>query len=334
MTLPSSVFLTGGTGLLGSHVAEQLRERDVRVLALQRPSSDTRFLESLGCEIVEGDVREGPEALAPKAAGCEAAVHSAALVYAGESWPAVREVNVEGTRNVVAGAALAGARRAVHVSSVAVYGRTVGVAHESVPLDAPLRSADLYARSKREAERVAEEAAREHHIDLTTVRPSVIYGERDRLFIPRLARLATLPRIPLLGDGRNRVPVVYAGNVARGIVTILVGRGAGGTYNLSEDEPLTQRGLLGGFARGLGRDPRFLSIPARAIRTAADLTSWVGGALPGLKGLSLSRVAQLGLEDNPYPAGLAHEALDWTDHTPHLRALEGTAHWWTTQEDE
>jgi nucleoside-diphosphate-sugar epimerase len=131
----------------------------------------------------------------------------------------------------------------------------------------------------------------------------------------------------MLGPGTNRLPVVYAGNVARAIVTVLGGRGAGGTFNLSEDEPLTQRGLLEGLSRGMGRKPRIISIPAPLIRAGADLTSWIGGSVPGLKGLSLERVARLGLGDNPYPVGLARKILEWTRHVSHDEALRRTAQW-------
>jgi nucleoside-diphosphate-sugar epimerase len=134
--------------------------------------------------------------------------------------------------------------------------------------------------------------------------------------------------IPLLGSGSNRLPVVYAGNVARAIVSVLSGLGRGGIFNLSEDNPLTQRGLLEGFARGLGREPRLVSIPGALIRAGADIASWVGGSVPGLKGLSLERIARLGLGDNPYPADRARDVLDWNDHIPHEDALRRTAQWW------
>jgi nucleoside-diphosphate-sugar epimerase len=309
-------------------VAEQLRARGVRVVALQRAASDTRFLEDIGCEIVEGDVRQPAEQLADTMGGVEAVLHAAALVYSGGSWPQVREVNVEGTRNIVRAAALAGAAHVVHVSSIAVYGTVLGVAHEGVPLESPLRPGNTYGRSKREAERVAKEVGDEEGVSVTSVRPAAVYGERDRLFAPKLAGLARLPVMPMLGSGKNLLPVVYAGNVARGIMSVLSGRGVGQTFNLSEDEPLTQRALLEGFARGLGRRPRLVSIPAVLIRAGVDITSRLDGSVPGLKGLSLERVARLGLGDNPYPADHARKVLTWTDHVPHEEALRRTAQWW------
>lgn len=320
--------MTGASGLIGSHVAEQLRASAVRVIALQRRGSDTSFLTDIGCEIVEGDVRDSAQTLTSKVSSAEAVVHAAALVYSPASRTEVREVNVEGTRNVILAAALAGAAHVVHISSIAVYGSVVGVAHEGVPLDSPLRAGNTYGRSKRDGERVARAVGLEENITVTTVRPAAVYGERDRLFSPKLGRLAKLPVIPMLGPGTNRLPVVYAGNVARAIMTLLSGKGRGDTFNLSEDYPLTQRELLQGFARGLGRDPRLFPIPAALIRVGANITSWLGASLPGLKGLSLQRVASLGLGDSPYPADHARQVLNWTDHVPHEEALRRTAQWW------
>ena len=77
------VFLTGGTGLLGSHLAEELRRADCEVVALHRRHADTLLLEELDCELVEGDVRDDAEVMEPMMRGCTHVVHAAALVYAG-----------------------------------------------------------------------------------------------------------------------------------------------------------------------------------------------------------------------------------------------------------
>ena len=58
--------------------------------------------------------------------GCSHVVHGAALVYADGTWPKVRAVNVDGTRNVLTAAATIGVGHAVHISSVAVYGSVDG----------------------------------------------------------------------------------------------------------------------------------------------------------------------------------------------------------------
>src|SRR5205085_32837 len=51
-------LVTGGTGMLGSHIAERLIAQGRRVRALVRPGSDARFLEGLGVEVVRGDLTD------------------------------------------------------------------------------------------------------------------------------------------------------------------------------------------------------------------------------------------------------------------------------------
>ena len=77
------VFLTGGTGLLGSHLAHELRRHGCEVVALHRRDSGTLFLEENECELVRGDIRDDAAILAPMMDGCSHLVHGAALVYAG-----------------------------------------------------------------------------------------------------------------------------------------------------------------------------------------------------------------------------------------------------------
>src|SRR5690606_9031764 len=105
------VFLTGGTGLVGSYVASRLREQGHEVVALVRRESDARLLEPSGAARVEGDVCGPVERLAAAMAGCDAVVHAAALVFTRGGSAAFGRVNVEGTERVL------------HVSSIAVYGR-------------------------------------------------------------------------------------------------------------------------------------------------------------------------------------------------------------------
>jgi len=191
------VFLTGGTGLLGSHLAEELLRSGAEVVALHRPGADTLFLEESGCALAPGDVLDSAELLAPLMAGCTHVVHGAALVYAGGTWPAIRAVNVEGTRHVLEAAALAGLTHAVHVSSVAVYGTVDDPVSEGHAIDADVPEDDLYARSKRMAETEARLVERERGLPVTVVRPSAVYGERDRLMIPVLAEILRKPVVPI-----------------------------------------------------------------------------------------------------------------------------------------
>jgi len=327
------VFLTGGTGLLGSHLAEELLRAGAEVVALHRHGADTLFLEEAGCVLAQGDVRDAPAVLAPLMAGCTHVVHGAGLVYAGGTWPAIRAVNVDGTRQVLEAAAIAGLGHAVHVSSVAVYGTVDGPVSEGFAIDADVPESDMYARSKRLAEREARAVERERGLAVTVVRPSAVYGERDRLMIPALARILKKPVVPVFGPGDNHLPVVYAGNVAVAIRRMLEA-GEGGpdsTYDVGLDFPLTQRDLFTWLATGLGRSPRYVTLPAGAVRAAVTLLSRLGVQTPGAKHLPLERVARLALGENPYPSTRIRQHLDWEPPYSHPESLARSGRWFATQ---
>ena len=323
------VFLTGGTGLVGSHVAERLRARGDEVVALRREDSETSFLESLDCTLVEGDVRDAASDQAARMQGCDAVVHGAAVVYLHESWPRVRAVNVEGTAHVVRAAVAAEIPSVVHLSSVAVYGRASAPIYEDTPIDTPLPPGNLYARSKREAELAARREAAAGGVSLTVVRPAAVYGERDRLLAPRVARLVRRSLVPILGSGRNTLPVVYAGNVAAAVERCLdrPSTVALRTYDVGLDHPLTQEGLVLGMARSLGAHPRLVRMPGPLVRAAAELGELLGLAVPGAGDLSLSRFACLALDENPYPTRRIRRELGWNPPFGHDEALARTAAW-------
>jgi nucleoside-diphosphate-sugar epimerase len=321
------VFLTGGTGLLGSHLAEELRARGHEVVALHRQGADTVVLEEAECELVVGDIRDEPDALQILMKGCSHLVHGAALVYAGGSWPKVRSVNVDGTRNVLTAARMAGITSAVHVSSVAVYGSAPRPVTEETPVDTPLAPGDLYARSKREAEEVARGIEEKRGFPVTIVRPSAVYGERDRLMAPAIRDMLRLPLVPLLGPATNALPVVYAGNVAVAIRLALESGCSGETYDVGLDHRLNQRQLMEWLGAGLGIVPKFVTLPEPLVRRGGGLLGRLGVRTPGAKHLSLDRLTQLALGENPYPSARIRTELGWNPPYEHRAALERTARW-------
>lgn len=318
------VFLTGGTGLLGSHLVHELRSHGHEVVALHRAGADTLFLEEMECDLVEGDIRDDAESLSSLMEGCSHIVHGAALVYADGSWPHIRAVNVDGTRNVLTAARLAGVGHAIHLSSVAVYGDVSGPIDEQTPTTADLPAGDLYARSKREAEEVARGIEEKRGLPVTILRPAAVYGERDRLMAPALERMLRLPVVPLLGSGGNTLPVVYAGNVAVAIrLAAEAGRG-GSTFDVAFDFALTQRQLMEGLAAGVGLRARYVSVPAALVRAGGAALAWLGTTTPGAKHLPIDRVTRLALGENPFRSERIRRELGWEPPHGHQEALERT----------
>jgi nucleoside-diphosphate-sugar epimerase len=321
------VFLTGGTGLLGSHLAQELHAHGHEVVALHRRTADTLILQESECRLVAGDIRDEPEALVPLMEGCSHVVHSAALVYAGGGWPKVRAVNVDGTRNVFTAARLAGVAHGVHLSSVAVYGSVHGPVDEGSPTDSALPPGDLYARSKREAEEVVRGIEAKRGFPVTILRPAAVYGERDRLMAPALRDILKLPLVPLFGSATNLLPVVYAGNVAVATRLALDAAKPATTYDVGLDHGLTQRELMDWLADGLGLSPRFVTLPAPIVRGVGEILARLGVRTPGAKHLPINRFTQLALNENPYTSGRIRAELGWAPPYEHEAALQRTGRW-------
>lgn len=321
------VFLTGGTGLLGSHVAERLRRSRRHVTALVRPGSPTAFLEELGCDLVPGHVGDAPEIHQERMSGCDGLVHAAAKLYGADSLSDAAAVNVLATEKVLEGAERAGVTQAVYLSSVAVYGNAPGPMTEDQALDHALPEWDYYGRTKRAAEGVARRFHRERELAVTVLRPPALYGERDRWMVPKMLRLLRRRFVPLPNGGTTVFPAVYAGNLAQAVEAALEGRASGEVVNVVDDLHLTLRQFLDGLAKEVGLRPRFVNVPRAVAAGAATVLEVLGGRVPGARGLSLRRTVRLASEENPYSSEKARSVLGWNPPFTFDEAMERTGSW-------
>jgi nucleoside-diphosphate-sugar epimerase len=171
-------------------------------------------------------------------------------------------------------------------------------------------------------------AAERGDIAAIAVRPNVIYGERDRLFTPRLVRAVRARVVPLIGPGTNHLPCVYAGNLAGAIVAALEGgapRLGFRAYNITADAPppLEARQFLQAIADACGVRPRFLRLPIPVARLAIGL--WSG---PSLARAALAFITG----ENPYPVDRAAAELGWRPAMTAREALARTVQWFHENE--
>jgi nucleoside-diphosphate-sugar epimerase len=283
---------------------------------------------------VPGDVLDAASFTAA-ARGCDALFHTAAAIIAGGGWETYRRLNVDGTMNAIVAAEHSGARL-LHLSSVAVYGpetryRGDGTkTDESTPLR-PLPARAYYARSKRESEQLVMEAHTSGRIWATAVRPDVIYGRRDRQFVPRVAKLLRLGVAPVVGGGGSTLAIVHAANVADGAVRALMHEGAGGRcFNLANDYDVTVRRFIELASKGLSRRMHIVSIPARVATTGFRVARSTLKILTGGR-LSISRAA-LGMitEDNPFTSDRARRELGWSPAVHPDDGIPEAFRWWMT----
>lgn len=320
-----TVLLTGGSGFLGSHVAEQLSADGQHVRALVRRTSDCSFLETLeGVELVYGAV-DDRASLDEAVKGVDAVVHSAGLVKA-RCPEEFDRVNVGGTRNLLDALVRRGGtiRRFVHVSSQAAVGPSPG----QVPVDPEQeKPVTQYGRSKAKAEHVVRAIADE--LPVTIIRPPMIYGPRDREALGFFKSVSQRV-LPYLGDGGPWLSVIYGADAARACLrAIAADVPSGSRYFVDDGHVYFWRDLLEEIERGLGKKAlvRF-GLPLRFMWLVAVGTE-LAGKLTG-KAVMLTR-DKLNELAQPYwvcDSTDAQRDLDWTPEVDWPAGVRLTADWY------
>ena len=324
-------LVTGATGLVGSYIVGRLLADGWSVRALVRDAKPAAWLASQGAELAVGELRNA-ESLRGAAAGCDTIFHCAALISSGDDWMTFRRMNVDGTRAVVEAAAASGARL-VHLSSVAVYDAAARYGASPTDEDTPLTPLDtgsFYARSKREAENLVLDAHASGRLWATAVRPTVIYGRRDRQFVPRAARVMRTGFFPLFGGGRTTMSLVHASAVADGAVRAARIDAAGGrAFNLTNDFPVTVAEMVRYAAAGLGRRVRGVTIPLPLARASFALLAYSLRAA-GKTGLArqLPGAFEAFTRDNPFTSERARRELGWSPTVTPDVGIPDAFTWW------
>lgn len=257
-----TVFITGGTGLVGSHVAEEAVKRGLHVKALAREGSDTKFLESLGVELVRGDLADAA-ALARGVAGCDLVINCAAKVGDWGSLEEFRELNVVALKILLDAMVAAGTKRFVHVSSLGVYeGRDHFGTDETTPPAA--NSLDAYTRSKCEAEALVMQYHREKGLPAAVVRPGFIYGERDRTVLPKMLTNMKRGLLRYFGSGDQALNCVYAKNLVAAIFLAAdKPQAVGEIFNITDGTRVSKKDFIGTSARLAGLKEPTRHIPLK-----------------------------------------------------------------------
>jgi nucleoside-diphosphate-sugar epimerase len=317
------VAISGGAGFLGLHLTRRLAAdgRLVRTLDLV-PHDDPTL--SADVEEVQGDVRD-EVAVRALVDGAEVVVHAAAALPIQSSREAIRSVNVDGAANVLVAALEAGVRRAVVISSTAVYG--VPEKHPIVE-DDPLVGVGWYGESKIDAERVAAEVGR-RGLEVVIVRPKTFIGpERLGVFEILFDWIREGRRVPILGDGSNRYQLLAVEDLVDAIVRSFDAPVAGEALNVGAQRFGTVRDDLETLCAHAGSGARLRSIPARP----AELV---------LRGLELAHLSPLAewhyrtaYRDSFVAIDKARELLGWEPQLSNAETLCATYDWYLAHRGE
>jgi nucleoside-diphosphate-sugar epimerase len=255
--------ISGGAGFLGLHLARRLLAGGHEVRTLDVVPLDDPGLES-SVEEIRGDVRDQADAQR-LVNGADVLVHAAAALPIQASRDGIRSVNVDGAAVTLTAGLEAGVRRAILISSTAVYG--VPEIHP-IPEDGPLVGVGHYGESKIEAERVAQDVGR-RSLEVVILRPKTFLGpERLGVFEILFDWIREGRRIPILGNGSNRYQLLAVEDLVEATIAAANADVAGETFNVGATEFGTVRSDLEALIAHAGSGSRLRPVPARPAELA------------------------------------------------------------------
>jgi nucleoside-diphosphate-sugar epimerase len=203
--------------------------------------------ESIGIERVRGDVTDA-DALLRAAAGCDLVFHCA---WGGTTLAEARRINVDGTRAVIEAAAAAGARRVVHLSTMAVHGQQLPPV---LTEEAPLRLlGDVYGVSKAEGELEAFARGRALGVEVVALRPTLVYGPGAPLWVLGYFERVKTEQVALIDGGRGLANLVYVEDLVDAMWSAATAPASGEAFLISGASPITWREYLAYFADMCGK---------------------------------------------------------------------------------
>jgi 2-alkyl-3-oxoalkanoate reductase len=326
--------VTGATGLVGSHIVEQLVARGERVRGVVRAPAHAAFLKQMGSETAVADLQD-VAALRRAFSGATIVYHCAAKVSDWGPWREFVADTVQGTRNALEACRAEGVGRVLFLSSSTVFGTKVGThtITEETPLPpvGDLWRWDYYGRSKI----LAEEAAREFGSLVTTIRPTWCYGPRDRASIPRIIDNLRRGRLSIIGTGNNALNLLHARDAADGAVLAANQLAAAGqSYNLNGPGDVTQLEFYNAISDAVGL-PRLQEHVTLAFAQRVALFVEVIGRLirkatpPRYTRRAIDRMNQA----THYSTEKARQHLGWQPRVSFADGIRETMAWFLSQPD-
>ena len=321
-----NIFVAGGTGFVGAHVCEKLVREGWHVTVPTRLAAHAAHLLHLpSLTVLELSVHDEAQ-LAHAVVGHDAVVNLVAILHGTQA--AFNKVHVELPEKLARACRATGVRQLVHISALGADGQH--------PASAP----SMYLRSKGQGEAVLRQAAGfglQAALELTILRPSVIFGAEDK-FLNLFARLQKVLPLMLLAGAQARFQPVWVEDVANAVVRSLAHRGTAAGHapqvlELCGPQVFTLKELvqlaaqLSGVRQGRGRpvlalpdglgrlQARLMELaPGVPLMSRDNLDSMkidnvASGTLPGLSSLGITPAALRPIAQDYLTQGQADRSL-------------------------
>ena len=321
------VAVTGAAGFIGSAITRCLLERQARVVAVAEPGGDLANLEGLDVETRTADVRDRP-AVEAALKGCRFVIHTAALYGFWARDPDLfYDINVNGSRTVVAAGAEAGCERIVYTSTVGTVG--LGGTLDGQPSDEEA-FADiehlfgLYKRSKYVAEHEVLRAAAQG-APVVLVLPTFPLGPRDRRPTPTGKLILDFLNGKIPAVANTAMNVAHVDDVAAGHLDALE-RGAVGRSYILGGENMPMRLMMGTLAQLSGLPAPAWQVPRPVALAAGAVSHHLEGRLLHREPFVAMEAARMSTTTMIFDDRRARDELGYRSR-PAAGAIEDSARW-------
>ena len=233
------ILITGGGGFLGSHLARKLFERGDEVTVMGRKGYP-ELGESIKC--VKGDIRDRPVAISALKEQ-EVVFHTAAIPGIWGGYEEFYRTDVEGTENIILACCENKVKKLIYTSSPSVVFGQSGMEDVDETTPYPDNYLCHYPKTKAMAEKLVMAANGSGGLATVCIRPHLIWGPGDPHLVPRLIDRAKKGRLVQVGDGKNKVDMIYIDNAVAAHIQACdkldVGGPVGGKcYFVSDGKPV------------------------------------------------------------------------------------------------
>lgn len=326
------ILVTGGTGLVGSHVIEEARRQGFRVRALVRSPGSAKYLADWGAELVPGDLAD-TASLQSAVQGATVIIHCAAKVGDWGPTSDYRKINVEGLEQLLLAAERTGSlKRFVHISSLGVYPARdhYGTDESEQPSTTGI---DGYTLTKVESEQLVLKHVKEKQLPAVVLRPGFIYGPRDRSVLPRLLERVKTGVFAFLGSPEKLMNNTYVKNLVQAIFLAIDHDDAvGKVFNITDGRLVSKQEFVETAAKFAEYPVPKKIVPLGVAKTLAKVLEAIWKLLGKKEAplLSNARIKFLGLNLD-YCIDKAKRELGYAPQFDYQDAMRETIDWFREQ---
>jgi 2-alkyl-3-oxoalkanoate reductase len=316
------LFVTGGTGFIGTFLTRELIRQGHQVRALALPGENTEALAGLGVEIRSGDLLDRGS-IKGVCEGMDAVIHLAGRVTDWGKREQFYQAIYQATSNLLDESGKTGGRF-VYISSIAAIG--LGRHMRGIRESDPARKSGIpYNDAKLDTERLVMARHRAGDIACTIIRPSNVTGPGSVWVRDIVEKMKAMP-VPLIDGGRYSSSFIYVDSLVDGIIlATLSDQARGKTYHLRDDWDVTWKQYMTDLGSFIGKKPvgSLPYLPARMLGALCDLVCTPLGIRPPISRMSMDIMGR----DNDVDNTLAKAELGWKTKVPYPGAMEKIGSW-------